>query len=132
MATHSSMYTSRERFWLVAMAAACVVGVNGAFLYGLVRPELMRAALTNPVALAFIVEAFMLLAGLAWLLRKWELTRLSVPWFVLLALLGGLAFAFPVALLWRGGGTGPGATGRPPSTQDARGRTPPSAPGEVG
>jgi hypothetical protein len=104
MTGHSSNYTSGERFWLVAMAAVCVIGVNGAFLYGLIRPELMRAALTNPVSLAFIVEAFLLLAALAWLLRKWELTRLSVPWFVLLALLGGLAFALPVALLWRGGG----------------------------
>ena len=71
------------------------------FLYGtVVRPELLAAALANPVALAFIVEALVLTGTLAWLLDKWGVSRLPWPWFIALSLAGGIAFALPVVILW--------------------------------
>lgn len=95
-------YTPRERFWLWAMGIFGVVIANGAFLYGLLfQPDTMRDAIANPVSAAFIVEAFVVTVALAYFLRRWEATRLPAGWFVVLSLLGSLAFALPVALLWR-------------------------------
>lgn len=59
--------------------------------------------MTNPVAVAFMVEALLLTGALAYLLRKGEVARLSAGWFIILALAGGLAFALPVVLLWGNG-----------------------------
>ena len=96
------IYTARERLWLSALGAVGFVVLNGAFVYGLVaRPEALAAAMANPVAAAFIVEALMLTGALAYLLPRWGLCRLHWGWFVALSLLGGLAFAVPVVLLWR-------------------------------
>lgn len=98
-------YTALERFLLLSLAAVGLVGVNGAFLYGvIIEPEALSAAMRNPVSLAFQVEAFLLLGALTYLLRKWGVIRISWVWFIILALLGSLAFALPVALLWRRGG----------------------------
>ncbi len=88
----------RGALWLLALSG--LVGMNGAFLYGITRPELVRATLGNPLALAFVVEAFVLMAALAYLLGKWGVARLRWPWFVGLSLLGSMAFALPVVLLW--------------------------------
>jgi hypothetical protein len=94
-------YTPRERFWLWTLAVIGAVGLNGAFVYGLVaRPDVLRSAITNPVAAAFIVEAMVLVGVLAYLLGKWGVSQMHWGWFVVLSLLGGLAFALPVALLW--------------------------------
>lgn len=94
-------YGSWERFWLWAMAIVGLVSVNGTFLYGaLVRPEALAEAMRNPVAVAFQVEALLLLAALTYLLARWGVTRVPRAWFVGLAIFGSLAFALPVALLW--------------------------------
>jgi len=100
--TPSVEYSPAERRWLWLTAAFGFFGVNAVFLYGLVRPEMMQSALGNPVCLAFMAEAFLLLALLAYLLPKWGVGRLPWAWFVGLALLGSLAFALPVMLLWQG------------------------------
>lgn len=94
-------YSPRERFWFGVLAVVGLVGLNGVFLYALVtRTGAFTAALANPVAAAFIVEALVLVGVLAYLLRRWRVARLPWGWFVALALVGGLAFALPVALLW--------------------------------
>jgi hypothetical protein len=95
-------YTPAERRLLWALAALGFVGVNGAFLYSLTRPEVLEEALTNPLGLAFVAEALLLMGVLAYLLARWGVSRVSWVWFVLLSLLGSMAFALPVALLWRG------------------------------
>jgi hypothetical protein len=96
-------YARWERFLLWTLAATGLLLVNGAFLYGVFfDPGAMAEAMDNPVSLAFQVEAFLLLAALAWLLPKWGVTRIRRGWFVALGLLGSLAFALPVALLWGG------------------------------
>jgi hypothetical protein len=58
-------------------------------------------AIRNPVAAAFIVEALLLVWVFAYLLRKWGVSQLHPLWFVILSLIGSIAFALPVALLWR-------------------------------
>lgn len=101
----SSQYGRGARLVLWTVAVAGLVGMNGAFLYGMTQPDLVRRTLDNPLALAFVVEAFVLMGVLAWLLTKWGVARLRWPWFVGLSLLGSMAFALPVVLLWSGGRT---------------------------
>ena len=72
----STEYSSGERFWLSCLAVLGFVGVNGAFLYGVIRPEVLAGALSNPVSLAFVVEALLLLIVLAYLLTKWGVLRM--------------------------------------------------------
>lgn len=101
--THPIEYSATERFWLWMLAAFGFVAVNGAFMYGVfVRPDILAAAQRNPLSLAFIVEALVLMAALAYLLPKWGVTRLPWGWFVVLSLAGSLAFSLPIALLWKG------------------------------
>jgi len=104
-------YSLRERFWLWFAGIAGLFGLNAAFLFGVAHPEILREALENPVSLAFILEAFVLLGLLAYLLPKWGLVRLHWIWLVVLALIGSLAFALPVALLWRAPGRAPKGVG---------------------
>jgi hypothetical protein len=93
-------YSRAERGWLVALAIAAFVGVNGAFLYGVAAdPAALAAALRNPVSAAFMVEAVVMMIVLAWLLTRWGVTGVSRTWFVALSLIGSIAFALPVALL---------------------------------
>src|SRR5262245_1381938 len=94
-------YSPAERVWLWALAIVGFVFVNGAFIYGVVAvPGALRGALSNPIALAFLVEALLILVALAYLLGKWHVARRSWRWFLLLALIGSMAFALPVVLLW--------------------------------
>lgn len=93
-------YSRAERFWLTVLAATGLLGINGVFLWSLyARPDALESALANPLALAFVIEAMLLVVTLAWLFRKWRLSRLGWGWFVVLSLVGSLAFAIPVALL---------------------------------
>jgi len=95
-------YSSRERFWLWLVAIFGFAVVNGAFLYGLVyQPMAMTEAMQNPIALAFMIEALLLMIVFAYLLPKWRVAHLSWLWFIVLSLLGSMAFALPIVLLWR-------------------------------
>lgn len=94
-------YSGMERFWLWALAVFGLAAVNGTFLYGLLfEPRAIAEAMSNPIAAAFIVEALVLVGVFAYLFSKWRVIRLSWRWFVLLSLLGSMAFALPVVLLW--------------------------------
>lgn len=98
-------YGRGERWALALVALSGLVGMNGAFLYGMTQPDLVAATLANPLALAFVVEAFVLMVVWAYLMAKWGVARLGWPWFVGLSLLGSMAFALPVVLLWPRGHT---------------------------
>ena len=95
-------YHRTERILLWGLAVLGFVGVNGAFLYGLLQPGVFAEALANPIALAFMFEAMLLLGAFAYLLTKWQVGRLSWVWFVALSMLGSMAFALPIVLLWPG------------------------------
>ena len=93
-------FTPTEAKFLAALAVLGFVVPNGIFVYCLVaRPALLPAALANPLALVFMLEAFFLMFLFAWLIRKAGLTRTSGFWFVVLSLVGSLAFSVP-AWLW--------------------------------
>lgn len=98
-------YSSTERRWLWTVAAVGFLGVNGLFLYGFFFvPGATSEAMTNPVSMAFLAEALILLVLLAYLLTKWGVSRVGWAWFVVLSALGSIAFALPAALLWPWGG----------------------------
>lgn len=90
----------RRGLWIVALIG--LLGPNGVFVYcALFRWHDLPEALRNPVAAAFIIEAFVVLGLLAWAVRRFRIGALSWSAFVLLSLVGGLAFSIPVFLLWR-------------------------------
>ncbi len=99
-------YSPGERFWLWTLAVFGFVTVNGAFVYALFQPDALVEAMSNPIALAFIGEALVLVGVIAYLLTKWRVSRKSWRWFVILSLLGSMAFALPVVLLWPSGRLG--------------------------
>jgi hypothetical protein len=91
--------TKNEANGLVALAGFGFVVPNGVFLYYFVKdPGLLRAAIANPLALTFMLEAVFLLALLAWLVARAGLRRPSAPVFVVLSLIGSLAFSVPATL----------------------------------
>jgi len=94
-------FTASERAVLWTVAAIGGLGLNGVFLYTwFTRPNALATTLADPIAMAFIAEALLLVPVLAWLLGRWGVSRRPWPWFVVLSMLGGLAFALPVVLLW--------------------------------
>lgn len=93
-------YTTTERRLLWAIAVVGLVGPNGVFVYHLLfARDTLAAAFSNPVALAFIVDALAATVLLAYLFARWQVSRLSWRWFVVLALAGGLLFAIPAYVL---------------------------------
>lgn len=106
-----SEFSRRERQVLWGIALVGLLGPNGVFLYcAFFQWETIPAALRNPVAAAFIFEAFVVMGLLAWGIRRFRLGVLSWVAFVVLSLAGGLAFSIPAFLLWRTRG---GAVGKP-------------------
>jgi len=94
-------YSRGEKISLIALGVIGGVVLNTAFIYYAVfHWDLMVQAMTNPVSAAFMVESFMLMGFFAYLLRKWGVSRLGWGWFVVLSILGTMAFALPITLLW--------------------------------
>jgi hypothetical protein len=93
-------FTKGQRFWLWVAALAGLIGPNGVFVYcALYRWNDLSAALGNPVTLAFMVDAFMAMALLAYLFSRWRVGRLSPIWFIVLSIAGGLMFSVPAYVL---------------------------------
>ena len=91
--------TPREAATLAALAVFGLVVPNGIFLwYFFADHGVVRAALTNPVALVFISEAFLLMFLFAWLLRKAGSGKPTGFIFILLSLAGSLACSVPLTL----------------------------------
>lgn len=84
---------------LLGLAIFGLVVPNGVFLYySLLEPAVLRAALANPVALVFIIEAFFLMALLAWLIHRLGLRSPGWPAFILMSLAGSMVFSVPAFL----------------------------------
>ena len=94
-------YSRKERFWLWSLSVFGFLIINSAFIYGLFfSPEMLFQAMNNPVAAAFILEAFLIMGALAYIFTRWGVMRLNWVWFIVLSLLGSIAFALPIVLLW--------------------------------
>lgn len=90
----------RTRIVLIGVAIVGLFGLNGVFVYyALFHPDVLAAAMRNPVSLVFMLEAFLMVAFAAWGIRLVGLERPGWFWFVVLSLLGGLAFSVPAFLL---------------------------------
>ena len=90
--------TTQERL-LLTLAVFGLIVPNGSFLYySLVAPAALRAALSNPVALVFITEAFLLMFLFAWVIG--HLGFRSPGWlaFIIMSLFGSLVFSVPAFL----------------------------------
>lgn len=91
----------RSSIWvLYGIAATGLLGINGVFLYfAFFQPDVMMEAFRNPVSVAFIAEAFLLMGVAAWLVAKTGWQRPGWRAFVVLSIVGSLAFSVPVFLL---------------------------------
>ena len=84
---------------LLGFALLALLGPNGLYLYfAVTQPELNATALANPIALAFMIEAMMLLV--LFLMYVFHRTRSwwQVTLYLVLAFLGSLAFSLPLFL----------------------------------
>ena len=94
------VFSKNEAAVLAGLAVFGFLVPNGAFLYWFVRdPGLLRAALANPIALMFILEALFLTGLFAWLLHRAGVRRPSGLVFLVVSVAGSLAFSVP-ATLW--------------------------------
>jgi hypothetical protein len=96
------MLSSRARVALSLVALFGLAGPNGVFLYYLaVHWNETWATLRHPAALAFVVEAFVVMGLVAVYVAHRPLGNGRFGWqsFVALSLLGGLAFSLPTFYL---------------------------------
>lgn len=90
---------ARESRGFALLALFGLLGPNCVFCYYFfTRPDVVSAALCNPVALVFISEAFLLMFLFAWLLRRMKGAPIGGGLFILLSLLGSMAFSVPFVL----------------------------------
>ncbi|MEO0559101.1 MAG: hypothetical protein AAF170_13065 [Bacteroidota bacterium] len=89
-----------HRILLSVVAAVGFFGLNGVFLaYALLHPEALMAAFQNPISLVFILEAFVLMGLLTWGIAALKIETPGWRLFVLLSLVGSLAFSVPAFAL---------------------------------
>lgn len=88
----------RPLLW--AMAVIGFFGLNGVFLYFYVlHPDVMADALRNPISVVFMLEASVMTAFVACLIWLSKLRRPGWFSFIVLSLIGSLAFSVPAWLL---------------------------------
>ncbi|HEX8772039.1 MAG TPA: hypothetical protein VF735_00450 [Pyrinomonadaceae bacterium] len=82
---------------LLLIALFGMVVPNGLFLYWLFYEyEGLANAVQNKLALAFIIDAFMVMGLLAYYFARNPIGRVKWYWFVALSILGGLGFSLPL------------------------------------
>ena len=82
---------------LLAFAIVAFLGPNGLYLYALFTdPSLNQQAMSNPVALAFMIEAMMLLGLFLWYVHRETKSLVQVGLYLILSFAGSLAFSFPL------------------------------------
>ncbi len=87
------------RVILLVVAIIAFIGPNGLYLYyASTEPELNREAMSNPVALAFMIEAMMLLALFLWYVYQRTRSVLQLVLYLVLTFAGSLAFSLPLFL----------------------------------
>jgi hypothetical protein len=92
--------TAAQKIILWCAAAIGLFGINGLFVYSLsVRPWEMKEIQTNWYALGFMLEAFLLLPLFCYLIAIAKLKSPGWKTFLVLSLLGSLAFSIPFSIL---------------------------------
>ena len=92
-------FTPTQEKLLLALAIFGLIIPNGFFLYySLVSPAALHAGLSNPVALVFITEAFLLMFLCAWLIHHMGLRSPGWLSFIVMSLLGSMVFSVPASL----------------------------------
>ena len=87
--------------WLVLVALFGLFVPNGIFVYWLVTEfNGIGAVLENKLALAFIIEAFLVLGIMTVYFARNPIGRVKWYWFVVLSLIGGLGFGIPFYYWW--------------------------------
>ena len=91
-----------QELGLLILSIMGLLGPNGLFIWATVaEPELLRAAMVNPVAQVFLIEAFVLMFLFAYLIGRQGLRSPGWGAFILMSLIGSMMFSVPVALyLW--------------------------------
>ncbi|HUP43552.1 MAG TPA: hypothetical protein VM599_10115 [Thermoanaerobaculia bacterium] len=85
-----------DAMWLLLIALFGLVVPNGIFLHwAAVEFSSVGEVLSNRLAIAFILDAFMALGVLSYLFAVHPLGPVRWPWFILLSLVGGLGFSIP-------------------------------------
>ncbi|MEM1247153.1 MAG: hypothetical protein AAGA81_24330 [Acidobacteriota bacterium] len=97
--------SNRHRTLLLVFAALALAGPNALYLYAVLTiPSVSTEAMNNPVALAFMTEAMMLLGlFLTYVFRRTRSWTKVAIYFVL-SFAGSLAFSFPAFLYWESRG----------------------------
>lgn len=91
--------SSVARWTLLLFAIIAAIGPNGLYLYfTMTQPGLNQAAVQNPVAQAFMIEAMMLLGIFLWYVYRQTRSWLQVLLYLVLSFVGSLAFSFPLFL----------------------------------
>jgi hypothetical protein len=93
-----------EAMFLLVISLFGLIVPNGLFLYALARDYgSLSEALSNRLALALLIDAFLATGLLAWIFRLRPIGPVKWPWFVVLSLVGGLGFSIPFYLWlnWR-------------------------------
>lgn len=86
--------------WLLFLAVVGNLVPGGLFLFWLLNDySSLSGALSDRLALAFLVDLLMSTFVLAYLFARKPLGPVKWPWFVALSLLGTLAFGIPL-FLW--------------------------------
>ncbi|MCB0164391.1 MAG: hypothetical protein KDI79_09205 [Anaerolineae bacterium] len=97
-----SEFNHRERILLLGLGLLGLVGPNGVFLYfALFRWADVLTTMHDPVAMAFITEAFFVMGILAYYFAKITSEKKWLT-FIALSLIGGLGFSIPIFLVANG------------------------------
>ena len=91
--------TRNEAATLAVLALAGLIVPNGIFIYfAATDPALLRAALANPIAAVFIAEAFFMMFLFAWLIGRAGIRTPGPFMFIVLSVIGSMAFSVPAAI----------------------------------
>lgn len=92
-------FTSAQEKCLLGLAIFGLTVPNGLFLYhAIFNPDIMRAALANPIAQVFIAEAFLLMFLFAWFIHRQGFRSPGWLAFIIMSLVGSMVFSIPAFL----------------------------------
>ena len=92
-------FTETQEKLLLGLSIFGLIVPNGVFLYyAFAAQETLHSAMANPVSLVFIIEAFVLMFLFAWLIHRQGIKSPGRFAFVLMSLIGSMAFSVPACL----------------------------------